>query len=79
MSAGDKRLLAYVVADREQNNSVEELRTYLKEQLPDFMVPSAIVLLSKVPLNPNGKVDRQALPEPEAVATRAVCRAQHAD
>ncbi len=67
---GDKRLLAYVVADPDQKNSPEELRAHLKEQLPDFMVPSAIVLLSKIPLNPNGKVDRQALPKPEAVDTK---------
>ena len=67
---GDKRLLAYVVADRDQNVSAEDLRVHLKEQLPDFMVPSAIVLLPKIPLNANGKVDRQALPEPEAVETK---------
>jgi acyl carrier protein len=66
----DKRLLAYVVADREANNSPDELRAYLKEQLPEFMVPSAILPLAKIPLTPNGKVDRQALPEPEAVQTR---------
>ena len=47
-----------------------ELRAYLKEQLPDFMVPSAIVLLSQIPLTANGKVDRQALPEPEAVESK---------
>ena len=68
---GDKRLLAYVVADRDQNNSPEELRAHLKEQLPDFMVPSAIVPLPKIPLTANGKIDRQALPEPEAVETKA--------
>jgi acyl carrier protein len=68
---GDKRLLAYVVADRDQNNSPEELRVYLKQQLPEFMVPSAIVLLPRIPLNANGKIDRQALPEPEMVETKA--------
>jgi acyl carrier protein len=68
---GDRRLLAYVVTDRDVNNSPDDLRAYLKEQLPDFMVPSAIVPLAKIPLTPNGKIDRQALPEPEAVQTRA--------
>lgn len=67
---GDKRLLAYVVADREASNSPEDLRAYLKERLPDFMVPTAIVALAKIPLTPNGKADRQALPEPEAVQSR---------
>ncbi len=65
---GDKRLVAYVVADRAV--TAEEIRTDLKAELPDFMVPSAIVLLTKIPLTPNGKIDRQALPEPEAVETR---------
>ncbi|HEY4932224.1 MAG TPA: amino acid adenylation domain-containing protein [Terriglobales bacterium] len=68
---GDKRLLAYVVADRDQNNSPEELRAHLKQQLPEFMVPSAIVLLPRIPLTANGKIDRQALPEPEAVETKS--------
>jgi acyl-coenzyme A synthetase/AMP-(fatty) acid ligase/acyl carrier protein len=67
---GDKRLLAYVVVDRDANNSPDELRAHLKEQVPDFMVPSAIVLLAKIPLTSNGKLDRQALPEPEAVQSR---------
>lgn len=66
----DKRLLAYVVVDREQNISVDDLRAHLKERLPEFMVPSAIVLLPKIPLNANGKVDRMALPEPEALETK---------
>ncbi len=67
---GERRLLAYVVVDHDQNNSPEDLRAYLKAQLPDFMVPSAIMLLPKIPLTANGKVDRQALPEPEAVETK---------
>jgi amino acid adenylation domain-containing protein len=67
---GDKRLLAYVVADRDQSNSPEELRVHLKQQLPEFMVPSAIVLLPRIPLNANGKIDRQSLPEPESVETK---------
>ncbi len=65
---GDKRLVAYVVGDRDV--AAEDIRTYLKAELPDFMVPSAIVVLPKIPLTSNGKIDRQALPEPEAVATR---------
>jgi acyl carrier protein len=47
------------------------LRAYLKEQLPDYMVPAAIALLPKLPLTPNGKIDRQALPAPEQLETRA--------
>jgi len=47
------------------------MRARLKEQLPEYMVPSAIVYLAKLPLTTNGKVDRQALPEPEAVETKS--------
>ena len=67
---GDKRLFAYVVADQARGISAEELRPYLRQQLPEFMLPSAIVSLVKIPLTPNGKVDRQALPEPETVQPR---------
>ena len=68
---GDKRLVAYAVVDRDQNSGMEELRAHLKHQLPDYMLPSALVLLPKIPLTPNGKIDRQALPQPESVATAA--------
>ena len=67
---GEKRLLAYVVANREPATSSDDLRAYLKQQLPDYMVPTAVVLLAKLPLTANGKIDRQALPAPEAVASK---------
>src|SRR4029434_2350142 len=46
--------------------SVADLRRFLKTQLPDYMVPMALVQLEKLPLTANGKVDRQALPSPES-------------
>jgi acyl carrier protein len=63
--AGDKRLVAYVVAERE---SVDEWRQHLKQQLPEYMAPSSYVVSEKLPLTPNGKVDRRALPMPEQTA-----------
>ncbi len=62
---GEKRLLAYAVLQREKPATAEDLRQHLRAQLPDYMVPSAVILLDKLPLNANGKVDRQALPSVE--------------
>ncbi len=64
-SDGGKRLLAYVVLRSGLTAASDDLRTYLKQQLPDYMVPSAILPLPRILLTPNGKIDRQALPEPE--------------
>jgi aspartate racemase len=63
----DKRLVAYVVPSQEQVLSTSELRRYLKQKLPDHMVPSAFVPLEALPLTPNGKVDRRALPMPDGI------------
>lgn len=65
--AGYKRLVAYVIRSQEEVSGMSELRRFVKERLPDYMVPAVIVALNKLPLNPNGKVDRSALPAPEAV------------
>nr|QEO74519.1 condensation domain-containing protein [uncultured bacterium] len=65
---GDKRLAAYVVA-RQGTASVSapELRAFLQERLPDYMIPAAFVLLDVMPLNANGKVNRDALPAPDGL------------
>jgi len=59
----EERLVAYVVSSTAELN-MAELRSYLAERLPGYMVPSAWVLLEQLPLTPNGKVDRRALPAP---------------
>src|SRR6185503_263267 len=66
----EKRLIAYIVAgqlDKEEGGpSISELRNYLKERLPDYMIPSVFVYLDALPLTSHGKIDRRALPAPDA-------------
>ncbi len=64
-TTGDKRLLAYVVPHLRQTPTVSQLRSFLSGQLPQYMMPHAFVMLESLPLLPNGKVDRRALPEPD--------------
>jgi hypothetical protein len=68
---GEKRLVGYVVLQREAAASMEELRGHLQESLPEYMVPAAFVMLESLPLTANGKVDRRALPAPDLSALRA--------
>jgi acyl carrier protein len=60
----DQRLVAYVVPEVGTEVSSLELRSFLRERLPDYMVPAAFVALPSLPLTPNGKIDRRALPSP---------------
>ncbi len=76
-SSADKYLVAYIVLNAQQIESkthsqeliMEEIRNFLKEKLPDYMIPSFIVILDTLPLTPNGKLDRRALPAPELSKT----------
>ncbi|MGB8953801.1 MAG: amino acid adenylation domain-containing protein [Tumebacillaceae bacterium] len=63
--AGNKRLLGYVVCNEGMNATPAELRVYLKELIPNYMVPGQLTMLDAMPLNANGKVDRLALPIPD--------------
>ena len=65
MASGGQRLIGYVVAAAGAVLDTAALRAALSRQLPDYMVPSALVVLERLPLTPNGKLDRRALPEPE--------------
>ena len=63
---GEKMLVAYFVPAKEPAPTGSELREFLKERLPDYMLPSSFVKLESMPLTPNGKVDRRTLPAPSA-------------
>ena len=62
---GDKRLVAYVTVDPHSKPGEKELSDYLREKLPEHMVPAAFIILETFPLTRNGKVDRRALPAPD--------------
>jgi len=62
---GDKRLVAYLVPEPSSEVNIDQLRTLVREKLPEYMMPSAFVVLEALPMTPNGKVDRKALPRPE--------------
>ncbi|HEX5708618.1 MAG TPA: amino acid adenylation domain-containing protein, partial [Pyrinomonadaceae bacterium] len=64
-ASGDTRLVAYLVAEAGGALDEAELRRALKERLPDYMIPSVFVVLEEMPLTPNGKINRQALPAPD--------------
>ncbi|UCH95170.1 MAG: amino acid adenylation domain-containing protein [Candidatus Aminicenantes bacterium] len=61
---GDTYLCAYLVPHEIENFPVSEVREYLRSELPGYMVPAYFITMEKMPLNPNGKVDRRSLPEP---------------
>ncbi len=62
---GEKRLIAFYVLQGDAEISVKELRTFLAQQLPEYMIPAAFIELEHMPLTANGKIDRNALPKPD--------------
>lgn len=69
-ASGDKRLVAYVVASQPVTDG--DLRDYIKDKLPEYMVPSVVVLIDKLPLTSHGKVDRNELPAPETIGQQGI-------
>ncbi|MCP4213313.1 MAG: amino acid adenylation domain-containing protein, partial [bacterium] len=69
--AGDKYLCAYIVPHDSANPGEGELRDFLAQELPDYMVPSYFTVLEKMPLNPHGKINRKALPNPVLTASES--------
>jgi amino acid adenylation domain-containing protein len=66
---GNRRLVAYVVPEAAAAPEAAELRAFLRESLPEYMVPAAFASLAELPLTPNGKVDHRALPAPDGAAS----------
>ena len=64
-----KRLIAYVVGRETEPVNISALRDYLKERLPEYMIPAVFMPFERLPLTPNGKIDRQALPVPDLVGS----------
>ncbi|OUL18652.1 hypothetical protein BV378_34960 [Nostoc sp. RF31YmG] len=72
-NSGSKSLVAYIVTaterisnqDESDSALIRQIRTFLKEKLPEYMVPNTFVVMDKFPLTPNGKIDRRALPTPQ--------------
>jgi amino acid adenylation domain-containing protein len=62
---GNKRLVAYILRAGDQPPDEDQMREHLRQKLPEYMVPSAFVIMEDFPLSSNGKVDRKALPKPE--------------
>jgi acyl-coenzyme A synthetase/AMP-(fatty) acid ligase/acyl carrier protein len=63
--SSDKRLVAYLVFEDGSESAPSGLRSFLKTKLPDYMVPSTFVVLESLPVSPNGKLNRRALPDPD--------------
>jgi amino acid adenylation domain-containing protein len=73
---GDKRLVGYITAQHGQVIDIESLKNELRQSLPEYMVPAVIVLLDEMPLSPNGKLERRALPAPEQGSGQAYAAPQ---
>ena len=65
-AAGNKKIVAYVVPERRDRLSIPDVQRFIRQKLPDYMMPSEIIPLDALPLTPNGKLDRKALPEADA-------------
>ncbi len=63
-ASGQKILVGYITCEKEHPLEANELRNYLRERLPDYMVPRVLVTLESIPRMASGKVDRRALPDP---------------
>ncbi|MDC3237176.1 amino acid adenylation domain-containing protein [bacterium] len=75
-SHGDRQLVAYLAIDESPPPSISEIRSFLQQKLPEYMIPSAFVFLDALPRTPNGKVDHRALPGPDLERLRRETKAE---
>ena len=72
---GDKYIIAHVIPNDMQFPKTHELRGYLQQYLPSYMIPASFTLIDTVPLTPNGKINRKALPNPNIqIEQESFCR-----
>jgi amino acid adenylation domain-containing protein len=72
---GDSRIVAYLISQTSHLPEADELRSFLRLRLPEYMIPASFVFLDAFPLNTNGKLDRNALPKPKAITAGAAATA----
>ncbi|MGH8464305.1 MAG: phosphopantetheine-binding protein, partial [Pseudomonas sp.] len=77
-SAGDIQLIAYLVPEGEADTEAQlQLRQFLRQTLPEHMVPIHLLAVAQMPLSPNGKLDRRQLPDPASLIAPRTCRTPH--
>jgi amino acid adenylation domain-containing protein len=76
---GDSRIVAYLIAQGANPPESTELRSFLRQKLPEYMIPSSFVFLDAFPLNTNGKIDRRALPQPKVLPAESAAVEPPAD
>ncbi len=69
-SFDDKQLVAYIVLKEKEKTTESEIREYLRQQLPEYMIPTRFIFIKAMPLTPNGKINRKALPKPNLKKNR---------
>jgi amino acid adenylation domain-containing protein len=78
-ATGDSRIVAYLISQTNNPPDATELRNFLRRKLPEYMIPASFVFLHSFPLNSNGKIDRQALPEPKVLSPESAASQAPAD
>jgi surfactin family lipopeptide synthetase A len=78
-ATGDSRIVAYLISQTNNPPDATELRNFLRQRLPEYMIPASFVFLDSFPLNSNGKIDRGLLPEPKVLSPEIAASEEPAD